>query len=203
MRERRREEEQKRLRKENQEKENEERENAQKRKRKISNETEWWKEIKMAKRRQKAAVEEVVRKNKEAKEEMAKEGRVRKETMEKEFQDKIDLLEMQRHCMIVWMDQELQEKLLEKLAKQHKVENLDMVEIMLGHEDEEGGDEEAGEAEKKAAPQALAAPDCPICYELMSPPTRIFHCGAGHLVCGTCRPRIQVFHPYFSGGTNS
>ena len=133
--------------------------------------------------------------------------------MEREFQDKIDLLEMQRHCMIVWMDQELQEKQeklskekedgLENLAKKHKVENLDMVEIMLGNEDEEGEDEEAGEGEKKAAPQALAAPDCPICYELMSPPTRIFHCGAGHLVCGTCRPRIQVFHPYFSGGTNS
>ena len=80
-----------------------------------------------------------------------------------------------------------------------------MVEIMLGNEDEEGEDEEAGEVEQnapKAAPQALAAPDCPICYELMSPPTRIFQCGAGHLVCGTCRPRLQVFRHLYSGAVN-
>ena len=76
---------------------------------------------------------------------------------------------------------------LNKLAKKHKAENADMVEHIL--------DNEADEAEKaeEAADQAPTAPDCPICYELMSPPIRIFQCGAGHLVCGTCRPRLQVF----------
>ena len=51
-------------------------EKGQKRKRGISNEAEKWKEVKLARRRQKAAVEELIRKNKEAEEEMSKEGRM-------------------------------------------------------------------------------------------------------------------------------
>ena len=83
---------------------------------------------------------------------------------------------------------------LNNLTKKHKAENADMVENILDNEDDEAKEDE-GEDASQAAPQAPAAPDCPICYELMTPPTRIFQCGAGHLVCGTCRPRLQVFAP--------
>ena len=31
-----------------------------------------------------------------------------------------------------------------------------------------------------------------ICYQLIIPSTRIFQCGAGHLVCGECRPKLKV-----------
>ena len=71
-----------------------------------------------------------------------------------------------------------------------------MLDIALDNEDDVATKDE-GEDAPKAAPQAPTAPDCPICYELMSPPTRIFQCGAGHLVCGTCRPRLQVVALYF------
>ena len=117
------------------------------------------------------------------------------------------MLEDEKQTRAVQMDQELvemQETLskenqdeLNNLAKKHKAENSDMVENML----EDEGAEEAGEVEgdeedeeDNLKAQEPAAPDCPVCFELMSPPTRIFHCGAGHLVCGTCRPRLQVFH---------
>ena len=43
-------------------------------------------------------------------------------------------------------------------------------------------------------PPPPPAPDCPICFEPMTPPTRIFLCGAGHLVCGACKSQLQVFH---------
>merc|ERR1712029_678387 len=67
-----------------------------------------------------------------------------------------------------------------------------MIENILDNEDNEDDEtKEDVEDAPKAAPQAPVAPDCPICYELMSPPARIFQCGAGHLVCGTCRPRLQ------------
>ena len=35
-----------------------------------------------------------------------------------------------------------------------------------------------------------SAPECPVCFEPMSPPLHIYQCARGHLVCGTCRPQI-------------
>jgi len=37
-----------------------------------------------------------------------------------------------------------------------------------------------------------SAPECPICLESMSPPTQIFNCPNGHLVCGLCKPRVPT-----------
>ena len=190
--------------------EEENKKKGQKRKRKVFNEAEKWKKMRLARRRQKEAVEEVIGKNKKLEEEMSKEGRMSKEKVEKEFQDKIDALareikviEDEKQKRVVQMDQELVERQqtlskenedeLNNLAKKHKDENADMFENMLDNENDESEDDV--EDVPKAATQAPAAPDCPICYELMSPPTRIFQCGAGHLVCGTCRPRLQVFAP--------
>jgi hypothetical protein len=42
------------------------------------------------------------------------------------------------------------------------------------------------------APARPASPECPVCMEEMAPPTRIFQCGTGHLLCGVCRPKIRV-----------
>merc|ERR1712129_99091 len=33
-------------------------------------------------------------------------------------------------------------------------------------------------------------PMCPVCLDPMGPGARIYQCGAGHLVCQDCRPRI-------------
>ena len=32
--------------------------------------------------------------------------------------------------------------------------------------------------------------ECPICLEEMRPPRRIFQCSNGHVICGSCRPRL-------------
>ena len=64
-----------------------------------------------------------------------------------------------------------------------------MAEMCKQLEEEEEEEKEEGIGRNPPPP----APDCPICYEPMVPPTRIFQCGAGHLVCGGCRPKIQVF----------
>lgn len=34
--------------------------------------------------------------------------------------------------------------------------------------------------------------ECPVCFEEMKPPTRIFHCTSGHLVCGGCKAKINT-----------
>merc|ERR1712059_54202 len=36
------------------------------------------------------------------------------------------------------------------------------------------------------------APECPICFDLMSPPGKIFQCGSGHFVCESCEPRVRL-----------
>jgi len=33
-------------------------------------------------------------------------------------------------------------------------------------------------------------PECPVCLEEMNPPTEIFNCRNGHLICGECRPNV-------------
>ena len=32
--------------------------------------------------------------------------------------------------------------------------------------------------------------ECPICYEMMTPPKKIYQCAEGHLVCSECKPKI-------------
>lgn len=34
--------------------------------------------------------------------------------------------------------------------------------------------------------------DCPVCYELMEPPRRIFQCLNGHLICQNCKERPEI-----------
>ena len=34
-------------------------------------------------------------------------------------------------------------------------------------------------------------PSCPVCFETMVPPVRIFTCGNGHLICSSCQPRMR------------
>jgi len=34
--------------------------------------------------------------------------------------------------------------------------------------------------------------DCPVCYEMMEPPRRIFQCQNGHLICENCKAREEL-----------
>jgi len=40
-------------------------------------------------------------------------------------------------------------------------------------------------------------PECPVCYERMTPPKQIFTCGNGHVICSECKTRINE-----TGGNN-
>ena len=84
--------------------------------------------------------------------------------------------------------------ILDDLEKRKKAVESEMVaEMWKQVEREEEGEDEMEEGINPNPPPP--APECPICYESMVPPTRIFQCGAGHLVCGGCKPKLQVFHP--------
>ena len=34
--------------------------------------------------------------------------------------------------------------------------------------------------------------ECPVCYEIMAPPSRIFQCNNGHLICEACKCHSEV-----------
>jgi len=39
---------------------------------------------------------------------------------------------------------------------------------------------------------SLPCPSCPVCLVPMAPPTSIYQCAGGHLVCGPCRDKLHV-----------
>ena len=47
-----------------------------------------------------------------------------------------------------------------------------------------------GEEAARNIPPASLIPECPCCYEEMSPPKQILTCGNGHLICSDCQPEI-------------
>jgi len=42
-----------------------------------------------------------------------------------------------------------------------------------------------------SAPSKFQVPECPVCLEEMVPPTRIFQCRNGHLICETCKSGLN------------
>ena len=56
-----------------------------------------------------------------------------------------------------------------------------LAEVIVRHAE----DRDRGFAEKETNPEGnrQEVPECPICFEEMAPPVRIFQCRDGHLVC--------------------
>ena len=114
------------------------------------------------------------------------------EELDKEFEDKMAALVKEKQEKRSEIAEKVKkgkqakvgQSLLSKLKIEHKAVEAEVVAEMLKPAD----DEEEEEEERTSPP----TPDCPICYEPMTPPTRIFQCGAGHLVCGACKPKLQV-----------
>ena len=149
-------------------------------------------EIREAKSRQKEAVLQFHRKNLKAQMDLEMDNRMGRESLEQEYDEKIYALKTEKHNRMVKMNQELQEK-QEDLAR----ENEEELNKLLSQGDV-GNEEERDEVEAAFQP---SAPECPVCMESMVPPMRIFQCGTGHLLCASCRPRLQVIHSIFSVAT--
>ena len=71
-----------------------------------------------------------------------------------------------------------------------------------GYPEDDGGDHQEPPASARKpsdCPVACSRTSCisdypclQVCFTEMEPPSKIFQCGSGHLVCGGCKPRIQV-----------
>ena len=165
-----------------------------------------WKEVRILRRRQKELEEELIRKNKQSEEEMVSKDRQMTEQIENKYEEQITTLVNAKKKEVAMMVDEVSlkqktlaqkhQELLDSIRNKHKTEEIEMVTQLLAQLDDEEGEqldeeEEEEEVEREAIPLP-PAPDCPICFEPMTPPTRIYQCGAGHLLCGACRPRLLV-----------
>ena len=119
---------------------------------------------------------------------MERDNRTSLYILEQEYDEKIATLKTEKHNKMVEMNQELQERKA-KLARETEEEQNKLL------SQDAGNKEEADQIHAAVQP---SAPECPVCRESMAPPMRIFQCGTGHLVCATCRPRLQVIHSIFS-----
>jgi len=89
-----------------------------------------------------------------------------------------------------------QQERVEEVVREHEEvvrEHAERLAHLLAEHEAAEGDLVARHAEERRAGQDdwLGAPECPVCLERMAPPTQIFQCRNGHLVCGACRPGLQ------------
>merc|ERR1712172_159417 len=111
--------------------------------------------------------EEAVKIENEKKE---KEQELKKENREKEGKVKVE-----------------NERVLSQLLEENESQEV----LMLAkHDGEERAAKKAEELKTErnvSAPSLPQIPECPVCLEEMAPPTRIFQCRNGHLICETCK----------------
>jgi len=124
--------------------------------------------------------EELKNKNREKEERVKVENEKKEQELKKENKEKEEKLkvENERVLSLVLEENESQEVLM--LAK---------------HDGEERAAKKAEELKSErnaSAPRQLPQiPECPVCFEEMAPPTRIFQCRNGHLICETCKTGLN------------
>jgi len=70
-------------------------------------------------------------------------------------------------------------------------ENRAQEALMLAKHEEEEKAVWKEECERRVATRQVKVPECPVCLEEMVPPTRIFQCRNGHLICETCKSGLS------------
>jgi len=117
--------------------------------------------------------------------------------MKLEHQKKLEESMQQLKLEIQKKEQELKrenERALSLLLEENESQEA----LMLAKHEGERAARKAAElqTERNAAPRPSATtqpqvPECPVCLEEMAPPTRIFQCTNGHLVCETCKTDLR------------
>jgi len=79
----------------------------------------------------------------------------------------------------------------EDLAKKHKDE-VEGLNKKIAKNKRKINDLEKAMQSRLEFPRGPKVPECPVCLEEMSPPTEIFSCRNGHLVCGECKPKLTA-----------
>ena len=147
----------------------------------------------------KEKLEKVEKQNKENMEILARENQRREAAIIEENTKELNKIKS------IW-NNNLAKLIMEEQSKLKEVEDKAasaMEEIKRDNEREEEElveEQEREESEAPSCPVNILLSPCPllcgqVCLEAMLPPGHIHQCGSGHLLCGACRPRIQVHLP--------
>ena len=131
-------------------------------------------ELEELKRNQEELVQDTIMENQEKEKKMAKENRKRLEKVKKENRERFKQLKKAND---------------DTLAALHAFNQEQLTALMEKHAEEK----EKNTEEKEATPtrNRPEVPECPICFDEMVPPIRIFQCRDGHLVCETCKAGLE------------
>jgi len=128
--------------------------------------------------------------NQKKEEELKKENREEEETLKLENQKKEQKLTKENRENEEAMQAE-NERALDLLLE----ENATQLALMLAkHEVEKKAARKEAELEAErnaSASNQPQVPECPVCLDEMAPPTRIFQCRNGHLICETCKTGLR------------
>ena len=79
----------------------------------------------------------------------------------------------------------------EELAKKQRVE-VESLHNQIAKNKRMINDLEKAMQSSLGCPRGPKVPECPVCLEEMNPPTEIFSCPNGHLVCGECNSKVTA-----------
>ena len=120
---------------------------------------------------QEELVQDTIVENQEKEKKMAKENRKRLEKVKKENRERMKQLKKENEDSLAAL-QDLNQEQLTALTEKH-------------------AEEKAREKETTPTRNCPEVPECPICFDEMVPPVRIFQCRDGHLVCETCKAGLE------------
>lgn len=127
-------------------------------------------ELEELKRNQEKRVQETKRENQVKEQNLVKENEKRLERVKKENKERIS---------------QLKEENEKSISALHDLNQEQMALVVVKHTEEE--ERIAAEMRTPHTNNRPEVPECPVCFNEMVPPTRIFQCRDGHLVCETCK----------------
>ena len=148
-------------------------------------------------------VTDMVKENKKRRQALIRENEKRLESLVRENKEQLEALVRENEALLQKMRQDWtkeNEQKLNQIIQEHKSQEVMMI---AKHQEEERSASKAPELneERRSVSAPPSLPECPVgsacfvffkqhvqvCFEELAPPTRIFQCRNGHLLCETCK----------------
>jgi len=140
-------------------------------------------------KKQEKLVEAAILEGEEKNQELLSKNEERVEKLRKEYQEKERRILEENKANVV-NQRKKHEVSLALLLSKNEAELSKMMKRQKEEKMRESKKRKADQLEATAQNQ-LGAPECPVCLDAMTPPTRIFQCVNGHHVCESCKPKLN------------
>eukprot|EP00092_Neocalanus_flemingeri_P001809 GFUD01001928.1.p1 GENE.GFUD01001928.1~~GFUD01001928.1.p1 ORF type:complete len:376 (-),score=96.30 GFUD01001928.1:148-1275(-) len=98
----------------------------------------------------------------------------------------------ERHKKEMTSLKEEQKEEVEKLTRKQNKEKEENQNIQSANKNKRDYIEKKIQSQLFQTPPSPNIPECPVCLDKLEPPTRIFTCPNGHLICGDCKTQVDI-----------